>query len=77
MTKMPDEAADFEAKRAKLRQNKAVQFVSADEFYALMVSNSMLQRSDLPDANLTGLYNIETGITFVIETELLDTDRNW
>lgn len=77
MTQMPDDAEDFLLKRARLRENNAIQFVSPDEFYALIVSNSMLERADLPDAHLIGLTNVETGMTYVIETELLDTDRTW
>ncbi len=69
--------ANLETIRAELRESSVHRFVSADEFYALMVSNSILQRIDIPAAQVAGLFNVETGMTYVIESELLDTDRTW
>lgn len=77
MTEMPDDAQALQAIRAKLRHSTNIQFISIEEFHALIVSNSMLERTELAEAQLTKLYNIETGMSYVIESELLDTDRTW
>lgn len=77
MTETPDAQKSFQAAREQLKQSSAIQFVTAEEFYALMVSNTMLERFEIRQANVTGLLNAETGLSYVIESELLDTDRTW
>lgn len=64
-----------EAGKADLYQdpeiNSISQFVDADEFCSLAISSRNLQRSDDAGAALRGLFEVDTGIRYVIEERRL------
>lgn len=63
--------------RARLRQDPAFRFITAQEFAALTISNDRLERFEIREANLIGLRDTSLGLSYVIESEQLNTDRTW
>jgi|GEM_PF-3808800 len=57
--------------RNRLRMQKECQFVHPMHFRELLVSRKRLTRSDHARANLRGLIDLESGVEFLVEEEML------
>ncbi len=78
MSKSPDRHSNqYETVRAKLRLDSTVRFITAEEFAVLTISNQQLERFEIREANVIGLRDNQLGVSYLVESENLSTDRTW
>ena len=62
---------DTQTSRESLRKLDNVRFVDRVEYCNLLVSSRILQRCDIPNARVRGVYDPELGLQYLIEEERL------
>ena len=55
----------------RLRVEKDVRFVSRNEYCEMLICPRRLTRCDIPAERIRGIYDVESGIRFLIEEKLL------
>jgi len=62
-------------RRKQIMERAETRLIEADEFCKMLTSNRRLVRVDQPEALLRGLYDVEQGLSFIVEEEKLSNLR--